>query len=746
MDRQKRWRAGRRAAVAAAVVALLFVAAAAVPPRIALPLPISERLVSLVTEAWGVPFAADRAVWAGRSRITFHGVTVYAPEERAAARGAISADGASADSAAAAGPVAMTVDRAEVDVSWADVLPWAEPAPERVIVVRGVQWHLSPDPTRPGDDEPAGDAGDAGGGFPEALERLAGGEGPMDLEGIAAAVEGLRPWLGDELPTVEEARVRLGDGYVVVEGARLQSARGTAEVDVRVEGEPGEGEAPAWNVQWHVRTDGWQWDGPPWNAVPYDIRRGSARGVWHPGGAVTLEHLAADLVAGGRTRRVEAAGTVDADGTIAFDVTAADVQLPDDLPLLARWSVAGTAHFDGAVKGRGHDLHLEGTATMGPGTLWGQSVDFARADIVLTPQQLTVDRSEIRQGRSRYEVAGTWQFPAADSPPLEAAAADPVPTGPVPLGGDDPYRRHGALDLALRTEEGRAETLLEVLGWSTWPLTGKVDGVLRFRGPVGSLESEGQLTVTEGKGWNQPFDEIAAAYRWDREALILSDGLFRLRGGRGEFHGRIGADGTLDVAIDSTGFPLEALEAVRAAGLDTLTGRIGFQGRVQGTLADPQWEGRMHGTALAMGGLSFERGGGELAQSRGIWEVRSLVLERASGARYTVSGWLDASPEEAPLVHLLVEVDGERLEEALALMGVRLAYPLASGRVEGRSLLVGELSRPDGEVVLDVTDAVLAGRPTGLSVELDVAGGHVKVRHLRLGEGEPDQDRARRQG
>ena len=78
---------------AAAVVALLFVAAAVVAPRIALPLPISERLVPLVTGAWGFPFAAERVVWAGRNRITLHGVTVYAPEERAAARGAISADG-----------------------------------------------------------------------------------------------------------------------------------------------------------------------------------------------------------------------------------------------------------------------------------------------------------------------------------------------------------------------------------------------------------------------------------------------------------------------------------------------------------------------------------------------------------------------------------------------------------------------------------------------------------------------------
>lgn len=682
MDSWKRWRAGKRAAVAAAVVTLLFVAAAVIAPPITVPLPQSERLIPLLTGASGFSLQAERVTWTPWNRITLHGVTGYAQGEADFGED---------------GPSALTVERAELDVSWADVLPWQEPPSDRLVVVRGGDLHFS-----------------------SALQAL------PDFES-AAALEALRPWLGDEMPTVEEARVRLAGDYVALEGVRLRSGRGTAELDVRVEGD-----GPDRHVAWRVRTDGWRWDGPPWNDVPYHIRNAWAEGVWNASDGLTVEHLTAELVAGGRTRYVEARGAAAPDGPVAFEVEAADVRLPDDLPQLAPWSVAGTAHFAGTVTGSSDALRLDGTVTMGPGTLWGQTVDFAQADIALTPEQLTVAQSQIRKGASRYGLAGTWEFPTA-SPAHHRAAAD------------DPFRGRGALDLTLTTEAGRAETLLEVLGWSTWPLTGKVDGVLRFRGPVGSLESEGRVTVAEGRGWNQPFDEISAAYHWDREALQLTDGVFRLGGGRGEFTGRIGADGALDVAIDSTGFPLEGLEAARQAGLDTLQGRIGFQGRVQGTLADPQWEGRVHGTALAMGGLAFERGGGELAQSRGMWEVRSLVLERASGARYTVSGWVDTSPDEAPLVHLLVDVDGERLEEALALMGVRLAYPLASGRVAGRSLLVGELSRPDGEVVLDVTEAMLAGRPTGLSVELDVAGGQVKVRHLRLGEGEPAvrQDQSR---
>src|SRR5690606_9253623 len=111
------------------------------------------------------------------------------------------------------------------------------------------------------------------------------------------------------------------------------------------------------------------------------------------------------------------------------------------------------------------------------------------------------------------------------------------------------------------------------------PLTGSVDGELRFRGPFGSLESEGALTLSKGIGWSQPFDEISGTYRWDRKDLHLIDGVFRLGGGRGEFSGRVGADGRLDLSVDAAGFPLEDLEAIRRAGRDLLAGRVDFRGK-----------------------------------------------------------------------------------------------------------------------------------------------------------------------
>src|SRR5690606_22631109 len=276
----------------------------------------------------------------------------------------------------------------------------------------------------------------------------------------------------------------------------------------------------------------------------------------------------------------------------------------------------------------------------------------------------------------------------------------------------------GGLDLTLEAERGRAETLLEVLGWSHLPLTGAVDGTMRFWGPVGAVESEGELTLTGGSGWHQPFDEVSAVYRWDREALHVREGVFRLGGGRGSFSGSVGAGGDLDLHVDAAGFPLEGVEAVRRAGRELLTGRIEVDGRVTGTLDEPAWEGTVRGRRLHIGRLAFEGAEGELSLSRSAWEVRDLVLDRESGARYTAAGWVDATPNLPTLVHLIVDVEDETLEDVLPLLGIRLACPRASGRVAGRGLLVGELARPDGEIILKVSDAQLAGRPTSLNVEL----------------------------
>lgn len=696
----------RRGVVAAAAVVLLAVAFIALVPRVTFP----ATWVAPLTERVGGPdgsFQASRVGVAGLNRLVLYD--------------------ARWDGGSAVG-VAVEARRLEIQLQAADVIPWLSADDRRRITVTDAAVAVRTDDLAEASLAPLADW------LPEGVPLT---EGLLSSELLHVPRAAL--WVADGSVDVEEAEFSgaWGDGRATgrFDGSHvvgrldlllrdgtgwLQAAfphgnpgavEGPLELSLLVEGEP---DAP--DVRWRLEAEDVLWRDVPWNdGASYRMRYVTAAGRWHAGdGVVELERLLAEVTGGGDVpagpggsatarRVVEASGTVTAAGELALEVSAEGLRLPADVPPVAAWGMLGTAAFRGRVEGTWSDPRVRGTVHMGAGTVWHQPVDGASAALAWEPGGLHVESSRIHKGAAVYRLSGHVGIPG------------------------------GELDLTLQAEGGRAETLLEVLGWSHLPLTGGVEGTMRFWGSSGSVESEGELTLTAGSGWHQPFDEVAAGYRWDRGALHVREGVFRLGGGRGSFSGSVGAGGDLDVHVEAAGFPLEGMEAVRRAGRELLTGRVDFAGRVTGTLEEPAWEGSVRGRRLHIGRLAFEGARGELALSRGAWEVRDLVLERESGARYTAAGWVDATPTLPTLVHLVVDVEEETLEDVLPLLGVRLAYPLASGRVAGRGLLVGELARPDGEIILKVSDAQLAGRPTSLNVELDLAGGLVRVRQLNLG-------------
>lgn len=700
----------RRAALAAAAAAVLAAAFIALLPRVTFP---ATWVAPLMARAGGPDgsLEASGVSVADVNRLVFHDVRW--------------------DGTPAVG-LEVTARRLEIQLQAADIIPWLPAEGGRRITVTDAAVAVR---TGSGAETPAGPLKDL---LPEGMPLWESLPSPGPLHVSRATV-----WAADGHVDVEEAEFSGAWGHGRATG-RLDGSGAAGRLDLVVQDGTGwlqaafphgdvgalhgplelslllEGEAGAPGLRWQLEARDVLWRDVPWNrGTSYRVGHVTAAGVWHAAdGAVELERLRAEVADGGDVpglpgtgagspavsgRVVEAAGTVTAAGELALEVRAEGLRLPTDVPPVAAWGMSGTAVFQGRVEGTWSEPRVQGTVHMGAGTLWHQPVDGASALIAWEPGGLHVESSRIQKGTAVYRLSGHVHGP-----------------------GD-------GLDLTLEAERGRAETLLEVLGWSHLPLTGGVEGTMRFRGSAGSVESEGELTLTAGSGWHQPFDEVAAVYRWDGDALHVQEGVFRLGGGRGSFTGSVGAGGDLDLRVDAAGFPLEGMEAVRRAGRELLAGRVDFSGRVTGTLEEPAWEGTVRGRRLHIGRLAFEGARGELALSRGAWEVRDLVLERESGARYTAAGWVDATPNLPTLVHLVVDVEEETLEDVLPLLGIRLAYPLASGRVAGRGLLVGELARPDGEIILKVSDAQLAGRPTSLNVELDLAGGLVRVRQLNLG-------------
>lgn len=472
-------------------------------------------------------------------------------------------------------------------------------------------------------------------------------------------------------------------------------------------------------ARWELAGRDLIWQETPWHTHGYRVQELKAAGMLEDGrveiGSLSViltdsalltdsATLAEGATAGG-LRRLELAGVWEAqDGSLDLDVSARGLQLARDVPVLEAWGVRGSGDFTGRLEGSLENPRLAGRVEMGSGELWHQPVDGVEGHIRLTAEELVLQDALIASGAARYRLQGTVRFP----------------------------RGSGSLDLVLESQAGRAEDLLEVLDWDL-PLVGTVDGVLEFSGSFDDIQSRGDVRLTDGTAWQQPFDEITGSYRWDGQGVQLVDGVFRLRGGRGAFTGYIGRDGSVDVSVDAAGLLLESLTAVRKASHGLVSGRVDVSGHIGGHLQEPRWEARVSGRRLKIGPLTFEEGRGEIALDPTGWEVRDLELLRPSGATYLASGWVNAHDDLPPLIHLLVDVQGETLEDALSLLGIRLALPIVSGRVAGRALMTGELARPDGEIFLSVDEAQWAGRPTGLTVEMEVAGGQVRVEHLQLG-------------
>lgn len=704
----------RRGLAALIALMLLMAGLSVLLSRVSLPEPWVVALLERVGTSQGLAVEASAVTWTRWNRLVFHEAEVLYQGE---AEGPFP------------GEWRAQVGRAEIQISASDVLPWLAPGDSRRVRL----FHVRPV------------SGGAVPGWEEALIS----EADLRWEGGAVVVERVEftgPWGSGRAEGRWDGEGVQARVWLMADDWGAWASLLGLETGLPIDGPfqvelALQGALSAPELQWQVTAPELYWSGEPWGTGPYRITGLAARGRWDGADRLLVDHLAALLHEAtadpqGTPRRVQASGTVVASSGMQLDVELEGVQLPADVPVVAQWGVKGSARLEGALSGDWTSPQFRGRVQLGPGQFWQQPVDRVQATLTLTPKDLWVEESEIAQGGALYRLSGRVVFPVA-LPPEERHPEGRI-AGEARGGLEG---ENGALDLTLVSEGGRAETLLEVLGWPHLSLTGTVDGTLRFRGPFHSLESEGALTLSAGSGWSQPFDEISGTYRWDREVLHLADGVFRLGGGQGSFSGTVDAQGRLHLEVEATGMPLEQLETIRRASRGLLAGRVDFRGHVGGDLAQPEWEGYVQGRRLQLGRLHFERGGGELALSRGAWEVRDLAFQRPSGAHYVVSGWVDASKEFPPLVHLLVDVEDEGLEEALSLMGIRLAYPLVSGRVAGRALLIGELAQPDGEIFLDVTDAYLAGRPTGLHVEMEVAGGQVRVRELRLGSGSTEGHR-----
>lgn len=256
--------------------------------------------------------------------------------------------------------------------------------------------------------------------------------------------------------------------------------------------------------------------------------------------------------------RVQARGSIDADGDMNFKVVTRALDLTRNLHFLKNYGIAGAADFAGSLSGTILQPQFSGELAMKDGLFWGRPFDELAGHVTMDLNALHLSGFMIRSGHSMYALGGTIQL--AKTP---------------------------RIDLILQSSGGRAEEILAALG-IPGELTARLDGSLEFKGVPGAITTRGHIHLTNGRFQEQVFDSAAGEFVITPTKIIVSKGTASLDGGTVFFQGETQGQGPLVLDVKVQQFPIEKLVLLR--GLDKpVEGRLSFTGSalIAGSLQEP---------------------------------------------------------------------------------------------------------------------------------------------------------------
>ncbi|HEY8495769.1 MAG TPA: hypothetical protein VIK98_01870 [Limnochordales bacterium] len=436
---------------------------------------------------------------------------------------------------------------------------------------------------------------------------------------------------------------------------------------------------------------------------PYRLTGGTLVWSWRPSRGLELA-----LEAERDETRVKAEGALAADGALALEVKATDLALPEDALPLARLGVAGRADFFGRLGGTVREPVLAGELLADGGRLFGQPVSSLKAQLQLTREAFDFTRARVVQGSSEYHLEGRVEF--------GREAGDP-----------------GQLQLVLRTDRGRVEALAAALGWRV-PVEAVFSGTLIIGGPLGAIRGQGDIALTQGVAWGQPFDRLAGQFHYGPEGFQIPAATGRVRGGSVEVSGGGNANGPWELHVSAQDVPLQAVAGLRER-VPMVSGLVSVDGTVRRAAGEvlPEFAGRVSARHVLVGSLDFAEAAGELQFAGGTWRTGGITLRRSSGGTYVAAGAVrdgGAEPGAEPVLDLSLTVDGESLADVLALTGLRLPVLAPNGRVSAQVALAGTPGDPVARIRLDAPDVYVIGYRTAVAVEMRIEDGRVHIDEL----------------
>ncbi len=282
---------------------------------------------------------------------------------------------------------------------------------------------------------------------------------------------------------------------------------------------------------------------------------------------------------------------------LPFHVTSSDWQESDELlaGIITDFGspkrpvpFAGRGRFDGVMTGPFREPHVEGLFTgedlRAFDTLWGDG----SARIVVENSYVSVTEGVVRRDGAEIRADGLFAlgYPRDD-------------------GGTE-------IDARIRVARRDIESLRHAFGIDDYNVAGLLSGDFHLTGAYERPVGFGGMTIDEGVAYNEPFEKMTAAVRFDGGGVRL-DNLSIAKGG-GIVNGAafVGWDATYSFDADGRNIPVDRL-AFLATPKAPLTGTADFTASGSGTFDLPRNDVRFHVSDLSVANENVGQVTGTLA-------------------------------------------------------------------------------------------------------------------------------------
>lgn len=340
-------------------------------------------------------------------------------------------------------------------------------------------------------------------------------------------------------------------------------------------------------------------------------------------------------------------------------------------------AVGGWGDFRGVMLGAFRDPRIEGVFTGEGMRAWDVVWGGGRGDLVIEDGYVDVTNGRVVQDGGEIVANGRFSLGY-----------------PRPDGGEEISARITVNGRPLR--EFRHAFLLD-----DWPIEGKVAGEYhlygRYQGPYGF----GQMTVSEGTAWDEPFESATTPLRFEGTGVRLEGA--RMTKGTGVITAAANViwEGRYSFNADGRNIPMESLAAVRNERAP-LSGQLHFRANGAGEFLLPRYEVQIGIDDLFVGDEGIGQAKAHLSFRDRLLTIAELEV---ASPRLAVSGTGRVEMNETGDAELTFRFSDTSLDPYVRAFEPRLS-PFTRAVASGSIRVVGQLYDPEQLVVQADVDSL----------------------------------------